>query len=144
MPQEENHMPTELDRVEPAFGDSPIQLPSEKVATLSAEDQRPSQPVGKVPLSRALGRKKLVVGVPMAVVCGAVYAVGQWPLAQMFLIAFLAYALVGLVEVLLGGSLVRASKAWAQLRWWQRGLASIVVVVGALALVIIAIPALLK
>jgi hypothetical protein len=137
-------MPSEFDRVEPSFGDGPIQPPSSKVPMVAVEAPRPSPAAGKVPLSRAPGRKKLVVGVPMAVICGAAYAVWQWPLAQMFFVAFLAYALVGLVEVLLGSSLVRASEAWAQLRWWQRGLASIVVVLGALALVVTAIPALLK
>src|SRR4051812_16031130 len=128
-------MPTEFDRVEPSFGDGPIQPPSKKVPTLSAEALGTSPAAGKVPLSRAPGRKKLVVGVPMALICGAAYAIGQWPLAQMFFVAFLAYAVVGHVEVLLGGSLARASEAWTRLRWWERGLASVVVVVvvGALA-----------
>jgi hypothetical protein len=137
-------MPTEFDRGEPSFGDGPIQPPSKKVPPLAAEAPRTSPAAGKVPLSRAPGKKKLMVGVPMALICGAAYAIGQWPLAQMFFVAFLAYAVVGLVEVFLGGSLVRASEAWARLRAWQRGLASIVVVVGALALVLTAIPALLK
>ena len=134
-------MPKEITRVEPSFGDGPIQPPSNSAAAFAAE---PIPAASKVPLSRAPGKKKLLVAVPLAVVSGAAYVVGQWPLAQMFFIAFLAYALVGLIEVLLGGSIVRASEAWAQLRWWQRGLASIVVVLGAIALVITAIPALLK
>jgi hypothetical protein len=137
-------MPTEFERVEPSFGNGPIQPPSSKLQSSGDEGPKPSATARKVPLSRAPGKKKLLVGVPMALLCGGAYAVGQWPLVPMFFVAFLAYALVGLVEVLLGGSLVRAGEAWAQLRWWQRGVASIVVIVGALALVVIVIPGVLR
>jgi hypothetical protein len=144
MPQEGQRMPTEIERIEPSFGEGPIQPPSSSAPALAAGTSSPSPAARKVPLSRAPGKKKLLVAVPMALVCGGAYVLGQWPLAQMFFIAFLAYALVGLVEVMLGGSLLRASEAWAQLRWWQRGLASIVIVIGSIALVVTAIPALLK
>jgi hypothetical protein len=62
----------------------------------------------------------------------------------MVFVAFSAYAVVGLIEVVLGSSLVRAGEAWAGLAWWQRALASVIVVVGGLALVVTVIPALLR
>jgi hypothetical protein len=122
-------MSTDYERIDPSFGDGPIQPPSrESVHRHSSEGKAAKNGAlsgTKVPLSRAPGRKKLMVGVPMGIVCGVAYLIGNWPLAQMFFVAFLAYALVGLVEVILGASLVRAGEAWAALRWWQRGLASV-------------------
>lgn len=139
-------MATDFERVEPTFGDGPIQPSSGQLHPEQSLREVPklTAPGRKVPLSRAPGKEKLAVGVPMALVCGAAYGLGQWPLAQMLFIAFLAYALVGLVEVVLGASLVRAGEGWANLRWWQRGLASAAVIVGALALVVTVMPTLLR
>ena len=137
-------MPTDFERIEPSFGEGPIEPPSREHLSSPPIATSSAAPARKVPLSRAPGKKKLVVGVPMAIISGLAYMLGVGPLAQMFFVAFLAYALVGLVEVLLGASLVRAGEAWAGLAWWQRGLASVVVVAGVLALVITIIPALVK
>ena len=136
-------MPTDFERVEPSFGEGPIQPPSSgdvhAPSDTGAQGSRATRS-RKVPLSRAPGKKKLLVGIPMTIISGAAYMIGLGPLAQMFFIGFLAYVLVGLVEVILGSSLVRAGEAWTRLAWWQRGLASFVVVVGAMALVVTVIP----
>jgi hypothetical protein len=142
MPQEECHMPTDFERVEPGFGDGPIQPPSRTESADPPTDQKSKSaaPSKKAPLSQAPGKKKLLVGIPMAAVSGGAYLMGLGSLAQMFFIAFLAYAVVGLIEVILGASLVRAGEAWERLDWWQKGLASVVVILGALVLFINLMP----
>ena len=93
----------------------------------------------KNPLSRAPGKKKLLVAVPMALVSGLATVIGL-PLAEMFFIGFLAYAIVGLIEVLLGSTLQNAGKAWDQLSWWKQSLISVLVIVSGLVLAMVAIP----
>jgi hypothetical protein len=140
-------MPNEFQRIEPTFGEGPIQPPLRDIASAQAAPVRGGTSSGiskgKVPLSRAPGKKKLIVGVPLALVSGAAYFAGLGSLAQMFFVAFSAYAVVGMLEVVLGSSLVRASESWTGLAWWQRGLASAIVVLVALGLVVTVIPALL-
>lgn len=139
-------MPNEFQRVEPTFGEGPIQAPSHDAPghspTRVSEGSSSAVAAKKVPLSRAPGKKKLLVGVPLALVSGAAYSAGLGSLAQMLFVAFSAYVVVGLLEVVLGSSLVRAGEAWAGLARWQRGLASVIVVVGVLAFVVTVIPAL--
>ena len=134
-------MPKDFERIEPTFGAGPVQ-PSQSPGASPHPRVAPSAPVAspKTPLSRAPGRKKLLVAVPMAAVAGVAWIIGLGPIAQMFFIGFLAYAIVGLVEVLLGSSLQNASAAWDNLRWWSRGAISLVVILAAFALVIVVIP----
>jgi hypothetical protein len=132
-------MPKNSERIEPTFGDGPVPV-------VDRSTSAGASPISsrKVPLSRAPGKKKLLVGVPLSVVSGLAYFAGLGSLAQMLFVAFTAYAVVGLLEVLLGASLSRAGEAFARLAWWKRGLVSLVVIVGAIVFAIAVIPAVLR
>lgn len=95
----------------------------------------------KVPLSQAGGAKKLYVALPGAALSIALFYLGIAPaLTKMLAVIFVAYALVGLVEVALGESLLSAGKKWDEMPGWKKFLISLVVIVGSLAVVFSVIP----
>ena len=97
--------------------------------------------MSKPPLSQASGKKKLLVAGPSAVLCALLLGTPQFDAgARMLAAGLAAYAIVGLLEVLLGQRLVRAGERWANLPGWQKFVASTVVIIVALGLAISAIP----
>jgi hypothetical protein len=95
----------------------------------------------KTPLSQASGKKKLLIAVPSAVLCAALSGMPKFgAIAKMLSIGFAAYAMVGLVEVLLGDRLQRANESWANLAGWKKATIGAGVVLGSLALAFSLIP----
>jgi len=96
----------------------------------------------KNPLSRAPGRAKLLVAAPLCLLFGVLSAIGvATDICTMVAISFGAFALVGLIEVLLGSSLLRASNRWDDLAAWKKFAISLIVIGGALVLAVTLIPA---
>lgn len=88
----------------------------------------------KILLSQATGKKKLLVALPGAFVAFGFGAAGVFAnLTRFVAIALCAYAIVGLIEVALGDSLVGACRRWDVLAGWKKFLISSAVIVGALA-----------
>ena len=95
----------------------------------------------KTPLSQASGKKKLLVAGPLAILFAFLSGTPKFgSVAKMLSVALAAYAIVGLIEVLLGSRLQRASESWSRLPSWKKAIASIVVIVAFLSLAISSIP----
>ncbi|WLQ11909.1 hypothetical protein O5O45_19460 [Hahella aquimaris] len=96
---------------------------------------------GCTPLSQAPGRKKLVVAFPSAVVVSFLYVIGVADsLAKMLAIILWAYALIGLIETLIGGRLVSLSAKWDIMAGWKKFIISVFTIVFALFCFISLIP----
>lgn len=99
----------------------------------------------KPPLSQAPGIDKLMIGVPAAILCGALAHLGYFVgFTRMFAVIAGAYALVGAIEVLGGESLAASAKKWDRLPGWKKFLISIVVILAFFVLVIVLIPIVIK
>lgn len=85
----------------------------------------------KQPLSQASGKKKLLVGIPVSLVGGVMWAL-HIPFGSLLFMVLGAYALVGLVEVLAGSSLTAASERWDRFPGWKKFLIGTAVVGAAL------------
>lgn len=95
----------------------------------------------KVPLSQAGGTKKLLVAVPGAAIAIGLFFLGIAPaFTKMLAVMFVAYAAVGLVEVVLGESLLAAGRRWDEMPGWKKFLVSLVVIVGSLAVAFAVMP----
>ncbi len=80
---------------------------------------RDGEELQKTTLSQAPGKKKLLVGAPLAIVGGLLWALNI-PGGMGLCVLLGGYALVGLVEVLGGSSLVAAAKNWDALPGWKK------------------------
>ena len=89
----------------------------------------------KTPLSQATGKKKILVGIPSAIVAGVFYVAGIAPsLMKMLAVVFTAYAIVGFVEVLFGESLTSTAKNWDSLPSWKKFVISLLVITVVMAI----------
>ncbi len=112
----------------------PYKPPQEK----TIEEVREAQ---KTPLSQASGKKKLLIGSAFSILCGLLAYFGVISgITKMLSILLAAYALVGLVEVLAGESLVASAKKWDDLASWKKFIISLVVILFALGIFIGAMP----
>lgn len=94
-------------------------------------------------LSQSPGKTKLLVALPLATLFGALYAFGIMPaITRMLCILLTGYALVGLMEVLLGSSLRNAASRWDQLAGWKQAMIAILVILLAFFLSFLAVQAL--
>jgi hypothetical protein len=94
----------------------------------------------KKPLSQASAKKKILVALPLALLFGGLFAAGIAPQISMMLCALLsAYAIVGILELILGGSLRTAASRWDRLPGWQQGFISVFVICAAFFVAVAAI-----
>jgi hypothetical protein len=94
----------------------------------------------KKPLSQASARKKLLVALPLMLLCGGLYVAGIAPDVSRMLCVFLgAYAIVGVLELLLGSSLRKAGSQWDQLPGWRQAIISVLVICTAFFVAVAAI-----
>lgn len=79
--------------------------------------------------SNASGRKKLLLGGIGALLSSVLAFLGLFSaFTKLFAIILGAYAVVGLIEILAGGSLVSLSKRWDQLNGFKQFLISVAVI----------------
>jgi hypothetical protein len=84
----------------------------------------------KVPLSQASPIKKIVIGIPSCLLFVVLHHFKFIEGVALFLaIALGAYVIVGFIELILGDSLIMASKKWDQLIWWKKLIISAFVIV---------------
>lgn len=97
------------------------------------------------PLSRAPAKRKILIGF-IAGLVNLYFASGNEEAKFMFMAgAFLiGYGIVGCLELLLGESLVNASKKWDELKPWKKFIISLVVIILALIVFISLIPIVAK
>jgi hypothetical protein len=82
------------------------------------------------PLSQAPGRKKILIGVPAALLlAGLTYMGWGFRISGMLAVILGAYAIVGVVEIIGGESLVNLGKQWDALAGWKKFFISIAVIV---------------
>lgn len=114
----------------------PYQPPkSDVVSEQEKIEQSGKQKARRPPLSRATGKRKIFIALPVSIVFA--FILGP---TSLFTIVFGAYALVGFVEVLGGESLVSMTKRWDSLPRWKQNLLSLLVIILFLVLVIVLIP----
>ena len=95
----------------------------------------------KVPLSQAPAARKLYVALPGAIVAIGLYFLNIAPaFTKMLAVFFVAYAIVGVVEIALGESLVSAARKWDAMPGWKKFLISVVVIICAMAAAFAVIP----
>ena len=110
--------------------DNPYKAPESKLTDASEPSAKPS-------LSRATGKKKLLVGVPATLICGVLAYYGILPgITRMLAVILGAYAIVGLVEIIGGDSLASLAKSWDSLPAWKKFIFSIVIIIVAFAIFI--------
>lgn len=82
------------------------------------------------PLSQAPGLKKILIGVPAALIlAGLTYMGWGFRISGMLSIILGAYAIVGVVEIIGGESLVNLGKKWDALAGWKKFVISVLVIV---------------
>lgn len=102
------------------MSNNPYEAPKAKIAEVSE----------KTPLSRASGKNKLLVGITTSVICGVLAYFEILPgITRMLSIIMGAYALVGLIEVVGGESLVSLAKRWDSLPGWKKFILSVIVII---------------
>ena len=94
-----------------------------------AKTFKATEEIKKVPLSQAPGSKKLLIGIPVSIICGILAYIGIASAITRMLAAILgAYAFVGLIEVIGGESLSSSAKKWDSLPGWKKFIISTAVI----------------
>jgi hypothetical protein len=103
------------------------------------------RPTVKTPLAQASGKRKLLIAIPGCALATVLLFLNVAPgITRFFAVVMGAYALVGLVEVLMGESLLSAGKRWDQLAGWKKFAISLVVIIAAIVIFIGVMPLVAK
>lgn len=96
---------------------------------------------GNTPLAQASGKRKLLVAIPACALATVLLFMDIAPgITRFFAVVMGGYAIVGLVEILMGESLVSAGRKWDRLAGWKKFLISLAAVIAAFALFMSLIP----
>src|SRR5262245_40359044 len=88
---------------------------------------------GKGPLSRASGKKKLLVAVPSALICGSLAATGTGgSVVKILAVIFSAYAIAGAIQIVGGELVLTMARNWDAQPAWKKFLISVLVIGAAL------------
>lgn len=91
-------------------------------------------PSGGRTLAGASPQRKLLIALPAALLCGVLlYLDLLAPMVRWGVVVFAAYAMVAVVEMIAGETLVSLARSWDTLAGWKKLLISIAVVVGVFA-----------
>ena len=85
--------------------------------------------IKKVTLSQSSGKKKVLVGLPVSLICGFLALVGIAPgITKMLSVILAGYAIVGLIEIIGGNALALSAKKWDMMSGWKKFIISIMVI----------------